>query len=59
MTDPSAAAVEAVNRGVALMGQYDYDAAVKAFEEALDAIREAARWYEKVSGLGFGVNAWY
>ena len=29
------------------------------FEEALDAIREAARWYEKVSGLGFGVNAWY
>jgi hypothetical protein len=29
------------------------------FEEALDAIREAARWYEKVAGLGFGVHAWY
>jgi hypothetical protein len=29
------------------------------FEEALAAIREAARWYEKVAGLGFGVHAWY
>jgi hypothetical protein len=29
------------------------------FEEALATIREAARWYEKVAGLGFGVHAWY
>lgn len=29
------------------------------FEEALAAIREAARWYEKVSELGFGVHAWF
>jgi hypothetical protein len=29
------------------------------FEEALASIREAARWYEKVGRLGFGVNAWY
>jgi hypothetical protein len=29
------------------------------FEEALDVIREAARWYEKIAGLGFGVHAWY
>lgn len=29
------------------------------FEEALAAIREAARWYEKVASLGFGVHAWY
>ncbi len=34
---PSPLAVAAVNRGVALMGQYDYDAAAKAFEEALAA----------------------
>lgn len=30
-----------------------------SFDEALAAIREAARWYEKVSLLGFGVFAWY
>jgi hypothetical protein len=29
------------------------------FEEALAWIREAARWYEKVGHLGFGVHAWY
>jgi hypothetical protein len=29
------------------------------FEEALDVIREAASWYEKIAGLGFGVHAWY
>ncbi len=29
------------------------------FEEALSQIREAARWYEKVGRLGFGVHAWY
>jgi hypothetical protein len=29
------------------------------FEEALDVIREAACWYEKIAGLGFGVHAWY
>lgn len=29
------------------------------FEQALDAIREAARWYEMVGRLGFGVRAWY
>jgi len=29
------------------------------FEEALNAIREAARWYEKIAGLGFGVHAWF
>jgi hypothetical protein len=29
------------------------------FAEALSAIREAARWYEKIAGLGFGVHAWY
>ena len=28
------------------------------FEEALAAIREAARWYEKVGKLGFGVTTW-
>jgi len=30
-------AVEAVNRGVSLMGQYQYDAAARAFQEALEA----------------------
>ncbi len=35
--EPSPAAVEAVNLGVALMGQYDYDAASQAFEDALAA----------------------
>jgi Tfp pilus assembly protein PilF len=34
---PSPKAVEAVNRGVSAMGQYDYDGAVKAFEEAVQA----------------------
>lgn len=34
---PSAAAVSAMNRGVSAMGQYDYDSAVKAFEETLKA----------------------
>lgn len=29
------------------------------FEEAVATIREAARWYEKVSTLGFGVDAWF
>jgi hypothetical protein len=29
------------------------------FEEALAAIREAAHWYDKVAGLGYGVHAWY
>jgi hypothetical protein len=29
------------------------------FEDAISAIREAARWYEKVAQLGFGVHAWY
>ncbi len=29
------------------------------FDEALATIREAARWYEKVATLGFGVHAWY
>jgi hypothetical protein len=29
------------------------------FEDALACIREAARWYEKVAGLGYGVHAWY
>jgi hypothetical protein len=29
------------------------------FEDALTSIREAARWYEKVASLGFGVRAWY
>lgn len=33
----SPTAVEAMNRGVSFMGQYQYDAAVKAFEEALRA----------------------
>lgn len=30
-----------------------------SFEEAIAAIRTAARWYEKVGRLGFGVRAWY
>lgn len=29
------------------------------FDGALATIREAARWYEKVATLGFGVHAWY
>jgi len=29
------------------------------FEEALASIREAARWYEKVGRLGYGVHAWW
>lgn len=29
------------------------------FEEAIDEIRIAARWYEKVAELGFGVRAWW
>jgi hypothetical protein len=29
------------------------------FEQALDSIREAAAWYEKVGSLGYGVWAWY
>ena len=36
------AAVESVNRGVSLMGQYDYDGAAKAFEEALAAAPESS-----------------
>jgi hypothetical protein len=27
------------------------------FDEAIGAIREAARWYEKVAGMGYGVHA--
>jgi hypothetical protein len=34
------AAVESVNRGVSLIGQYDYDGAAKAFAEALAAAPE-------------------
>ncbi len=34
---PSGAVIEAMNRGVSLMGQYEYAAAVKAFEEAVKA----------------------
>lgn len=34
-TGASPAVVEAVNHGVSLMGQYDYDGAAKAFEQAL------------------------
>ncbi len=34
---PPARAVEAMNRGVSLMGQYQYDPAVAAFQEALQA----------------------
>lgn len=30
-----------------------------AFEAALASIRKAADWYEKVGGLGFGVDVWY
>ena len=37
---PPPAVVESVNRGVSLMGQYDYDGAAKAFEEALAAAPE-------------------
>jgi hypothetical protein len=29
------------------------------FEDAIFAVRQAARWYEKVANLGFGVRAWY
>ena len=29
------------------------------FAEGVATIREAARWYEKVSTLGFGVDAWF
>jgi len=29
------------------------------FEKALAEIRLAARWYEKVGSLGYGVHAWY
>lgn len=29
------------------------------FEQALDSIREAARWFEKVGKFGYGVHAWY
>jgi Flp pilus assembly protein TadD len=36
------AAVESVNRGVSLIGQYDYDGAAKAFAEALTAAPELA-----------------
>lgn len=28
-----------------------------AFEQALASVREAARWYEKVAKLGYGVHA--
>ncbi len=29
------------------------------FEQAIVSVREAARWYEKVGRLGFGVRAWW
>jgi hypothetical protein len=29
------------------------------FEQALASIRQAARWYEKVGTLGYGVHAWW
>jgi hypothetical protein len=29
------------------------------FEESIAAIRIAAKWYEKVGRLGYGVDAWY
>lgn len=32
--------------------------AYSTFEEALASIRQAARWYEAVGRLGFGVHAW-
>lgn len=41
-TEPSPAAVEAVNRGVALMGQYDYEGATQALEQALAAAPDHA-----------------
>lgn len=34
---PAPGVIEAINRGVALMGHYQYEEAVKAFEEALQA----------------------
>lgn len=39
----------------ALEEYHDYT----TFEDALARIREAARWYEKIGLLGFGVDAWY
>ncbi|MFI5303065.1 MAG: hypothetical protein ACHREM_33665, partial [Polyangiales bacterium] len=30
-----------------------------SFDESVAEIRLAARWYEKVSKLGYGVHAWY
>jgi Flp pilus assembly protein TadD len=41
-TGPPPAVVAAVNRGVSLMGQYQYDQAVQAFEEALKLDPELA-----------------
>lgn len=35
-------AIEAINRGVSLMGQYDYDGATQAFEQALAAAPDLA-----------------
>ena len=35
--EPSPRVVEAINRGVSLMGQYQYDQAVQAFQEVLQA----------------------
>lgn len=39
---PNPDAVAAVNRGVSLMGQYDYDGAARAFEQALAASPDLA-----------------
>jgi len=39
---PAAAVVEAINRGVGLMGRYDYDGATQAFTEALAAAPDDA-----------------
>ena len=39
---PAPAVVEAVNRGVSLMGRYDYDGATQAFTEALGAAPDDA-----------------
>ncbi|WP_044891791.1 CRTAC1 family protein [Opitutus terrae] len=41
-SQPPPAVVEAVNRGVALMGQYDYDGATQAFADALATVPDLA-----------------
>jgi hypothetical protein len=52
-------------RGAGWNGKYDSSKndwvwqSYSTFEEALASIREAARWYEKVGDLGYGVHAWW